>query len=73
MSRKKFSSTQKSRSHTRRIWTPAKSYYKIVSLTEMYASLFEHNPDSIISLNLEGVILHINPSAEKILGYTSRN
>ena len=41
------------------------------SLTEMYASLFEHNPDSIISLNLEGVILHINPSAERILGYTS--
>lgn len=37
----------------------------------MYASLFEHNPDSIISLNLEGVILHINPSAERILGYTS--
>lgn len=36
----------------------------------MYASLFEHNPDSIISLNLEGVILHINPSAERILGYT---
>lgn len=37
----------------------------------MYASLFEHNPDSIISLNLEGVILHINPAAERILGYTS--
>lgn len=41
------------------------------SLVEMYASLFEHNPDSIISLNLEGVILHINPSAERILGYSS--
>ena len=37
----------------------------------MYASLFEHNPDSIISLNLEGIIIHTNPSAERTLGYTS--
>ena len=37
----------------------------------MYASLFEHNPDGILSLNLEGIIIHTNPSAERILGYTS--
>ena len=37
----------------------------------MYASLFEYNPDGIISLNLEGIIIHTNPSAERILGYTS--
>ncbi len=35
------------------------------SLTEGYASLFQHNPDGIISLDLQGTILHINPSAEK--------
>lgn len=63
MSRKKYSSTQKKRhpNISRRL----RNHIQDRSLTEMYASLFEHNPDSIISLNLEGVILHINPSAEK--------
>ncbi|PFT99408.1 BA3702 family sensor histidine kinase [Bacillus thuringiensis] len=69
MSRKKYSPTQKKRhpNISRRL----RNHIQDRSLTEMYASLFEHNPDSIISLNLEGVILHINPSAERILGYTS--
>nr|WP_280138844.1 BA3702 family sensor histidine kinase [Bacillus sp. 166amftsu] len=69
MSRKKFSSIQKNRHSAvpRRL----QSHIQNCTLTEMYASLFEHNPDSIISLNLQGIILHINPSAEKILGYTS--
>src|SRR6476660_1992303 len=69
MSRKKFSSIQKSRhsSIPRRL----RNHIQNCTLTEMYASLFEHNPDGIISLNLQGIILHINPSAEKILGYTS--
>lgn len=69
MSRKKYSPTQNKRhpNISRRL----RNHIQDRSLTEMYASLFEHNPDSIISLNLEGVILHINPSAERILGYTS--
>lgn len=69
MSRKKYSSTQRKRhpNISRRL----RNHIQDRSLTEMYASLFEHNPDSIISLNLEGIILHINPSAEKILGYSS--
>ncbi len=69
MSRKKYSSTQKKRhpNISRRL----RNHIQDRSLTEMYASLFEHNPDGIISLNLEGIIIHTNPSAERILGYTS--
>lgn len=69
MSRKKHSSTQKKRHPN--VSERLRNHIQNRSLAEMYASLFEHNPDSIISLNLEGVILHINPSAERILGYTS--
>ncbi|HDR7587046.1 MULTISPECIES: BA3702 family sensor histidine kinase [Bacillus] len=69
MSRKKYSSTQKKRHPN--VSGRLRNHIQNRSLAEMYASLFEHNPDSIISLNLEGVILHINPSAERILGYTS--
>ncbi|KFN02922.1 PAS domain-containing sensor histidine kinase [Bacillus clarus] len=69
MNRKKYSSIQKRRQPN--ISDRMRNHIQNRSLAEMYASLFEHNPDSIISLNLEGVILHINPSAEKILGYTS--
>ena len=69
MSRKKYSSTQKKRPPN--ISGRLRNHIQDRSLVEMYASLFEHNPDSIISLNLEGVILHINPSAERILGYSS--
>lgn len=35
----------------------------------MYVFLFEYNFDSIILLNLEGVILYINFFVERILGY----
>ncbi|PEP55967.1 PAS domain S-box protein, partial [Bacillus pseudomycoides] len=69
MSRKKFSSIQKSRHSA--IPRRLRNHIQNCTLTEMYASLFEHNPDGIISLNLQGIILHINPSAKKILGYTS--
>ncbi len=69
MSRKKYSSTLRKRHPN--ISGRLRNHIQDRSLAEMYASLFEHNPDSIISLNLEGTILHINPSAERILGYTS--
>lgn len=69
MSRKKYSSTLRKRHPN--ISGRLRNHIQDRSLAEMYASLFEHNPDSIISLNLEGIILHINPSAERILGYTS--
>lgn len=69
MSRKKFLSIQRNRHSA--IPRRLRNHIQNCTLTEMYASLFEHNPDSIISLNLQGIILHINPSAEKILGYTS--
>nr|WP_111901843.1 BA3702 family sensor histidine kinase [Bacillus cereus] len=70
MNRKKFSSIQKNRRSV--IPRRLQKHIQNCSFTEMYASLFKHNPDSIISLNLHGSILHINPSAEKILGYTSQ-
>ncbi|MFJ8530039.1 BA3702 family sensor histidine kinase [Bacillus sp. NPDC094106] len=67
MSRKKFSSIQKRRQVTK----PRRFGRQNCSLTERHVSLFEHNPDGIISLSIQGIILHINPSAEKILGYAS--
>ncbi len=35
-----------------------------------YRSLFKHNPDAVIELDLEGNINSINPEGEKILGVT---
>ncbi|KWW17991.1 hypothetical protein AS888_21015 [Peribacillus simplex] len=35
---------------------------------EQYQSLFKHNPDCVIELNLEGNVVSINPEAEKLLG-----
>lgn len=67
MSRKKFSSIQK----RRQVAKPRRFGRQNCSLTERHVSLFEHNPDGIISLNIQGIILHLNPSAEKILGYAS--
>ncbi|MDM5155775.1 PAS domain S-box protein [Bacillus sp. DX1.1] len=76
MSRKKLSSIKKSdRSviHRRSRDHIQKNIMKQnQSLKEMYASLFEYNPDSIISFDLQGNILHVNPSAEKILGYSTK-
>ncbi|MDM5189292.1 PAS domain S-box protein [Bacillus sp. DX4.1] len=76
MSRKKLSSIKKSgRSviHRRsRNHVQKNIMEQNKSLKEMYASLFEHNPDSIISFDLQGNILHVNPSAEKILGYSAK-
>ena len=37
-----------------------------------YNSLVENNPDGIMLLDLDGHILNINPSLEKISGYTSK-
>ncbi|KEO83454.1 ATP-binding protein [Tumebacillus flagellatus] len=39
--------------------------------TEELRSLYEHNPSALISLNLAGEILSINPEAERIFGYSS--
>ena len=74
MSRKKFSPLKKGGRSVvrRRLYNPIQT--SIVTqkriLKEMYVSLFEHNPDCIISFDLQGNILHINPSAEKALGYS---
>lgn len=35
---------------------------------EQYQSLFNHNPDSVLQLDLEGRIMSVNPKAEKFLG-----
>ncbi|MGE6377674.1 ATP-binding protein [Peribacillus muralis] len=40
---------------------------------EQYQSLFKHNPDCVIELNLEGNVVSINPEAEKLLGQQSDN
>ncbi|MCK1994054.1 PAS domain S-box protein [Peribacillus muralis] len=38
---------------------------------EQYQSLFKHNPDCVIELNLEGNFVSINPEAENLLGHQS--
>lgn len=35
-----------------------------------YKALFEHNPDGIFSFDLQGNLLHANPAAERMCGYT---
>ncbi|TVY10386.1 PAS domain-containing sensor histidine kinase [Paenibacillus cremeus] len=35
-----------------------------------YKSLFEHNPDPILSLNLNGLITSVNPAMFEVMGYT---
>ncbi|PWK08357.1 EAL domain-containing protein [Tumebacillus permanentifrigoris] len=34
-----------------------------------YKSLFEHNPDAIFTIDLQGYFVEVNPAAEKLLGY----
>jgi len=35
-----------------------------------YRSLFEHNPDAVFMVDLNGVFMSINPATERITGYT---
>lgn len=42
---------------------------KIQESEQRYKSLFEHHPDPVYSLNLEGVFLTANPRVGQILGY----
>lgn len=37
-----------------------------------YKSLFEHNPDPIISFNLNGLITSVNPAMHNVSGYTEK-
>jgi two-component system sporulation sensor kinase A len=39
---------------------------------EQYKSLFDHNPDLVYSISLDGVLLSINDSAERMTGYTGQ-
>ena len=36
-----------------------------------YRSLFEHNPDAVMTLDLRGYFTEVNPAAEKLLGYSA--
>jgi two-component system sporulation sensor kinase A len=38
---------------------------------DRYTSLERYNPDSVISLSLDGTIMSVNPATEQILGYTA--
>ncbi len=37
---------------------------------QRYASLSEHNPDGVFSVDLEGNLLTVNPAVQRITGYT---
>ncbi|MBL0388428.1 EAL domain-containing protein [Tumebacillus sp. ITR2] len=38
---------------------------------QRYKSLFEHNPDAIFTIDLQGYFVEVNPTAEKMLGYSA--
>ncbi len=38
---------------------------------DRYTSLERYNPDSVISLSLDGMIMSVNPATERIFGYTA--
>ncbi|MEI7026811.1 EAL domain-containing protein [Paenibacillus sp. y28] len=39
---------------------------------QRYKSMFEHNPDMVVWLNLDGRFLSVNPAAERLTGFTAR-
>jgi diguanylate cyclase (GGDEF)-like protein/PAS domain S-box-containing protein len=43
---------------------------KLVDSEQRYRSLFEYNPDAIMSVGLNGKILSLNPSTESMSGYS---
>ncbi|MBX9955487.1 PAS domain S-box protein [Peribacillus simplex] len=58
-----------------RYWTGKmlRSQQEFILKDEQYRSLFKHNPDCVLELNLEGNVVSINPEAEKLLGHHSDN
>ncbi|MCX7569310.1 EAL domain-containing protein [Tumebacillus sp. DT12] len=42
---------------------------KLEEKEQYYKSLFEHNPDAVYTLNLEGAIIHTNAASVKVTGY----
>lgn len=54
---------------TRDITTRVFENKKLVESTERYKSLVDHNMDAVLSLDINGEILHANPSTFKIIGY----
>ncbi|MGE8021229.1 ATP-binding protein [Peribacillus frigoritolerans] len=50
-----------------------RSQQEFILKDEQYRSLFKHNPDCVLELNLEGNVVSINPEAEKLLGHHSEN
>ncbi|KEO81252.1 bifunctional diguanylate cyclase/phosphodiesterase [Tumebacillus flagellatus] len=44
-----------------------------LELSELrYKSLFEHNPNAIFTIDLQGYFVEVNPAAEKLLGFRAR-
>lgn len=42
---------------------------KLEESVDRYTSLEKYNPDSVISLNLDGMIMSVNPANESVFGY----
>ncbi|WP_440603833.1 PAS domain S-box protein [Bacillus sp. GB_SG_008] len=70
MRRKQFTSFKKSIHPKRRSTITKNKMTECINTKEHCTSLFKHNPDGILSVDLQGNILHANPAAEKMLGYT---
>jgi two-component system sporulation sensor kinase A len=45
--------------------------HRLEESVDRYTSLERNNPDAVLSLNLEGTIMSVNPATERICGYTA--
>ncbi|MBP2239942.1 diguanylate cyclase (GGDEF)-like protein/PAS domain S-box-containing protein [Cytobacillus eiseniae] len=45
---------------------------RLIKEEQKYRSIVDHNLDGILSVNLKGSILEVNPAGNKILGYTEK-
>ena len=72
MRRKRFTSFKKSIHPKRRSIITKNKMTECINATEHRTSLFKHNPDGILSVDLQGNILCANPAAERMLGYTAK-
>lgn len=69
---KRFTSFKKSIHPKRRATITKNKMTECINETEHCTSLFKHNPDGILSVDLQGNILCANPAAERMLGYTAK-
>ncbi|MFE8695372.1 EAL domain-containing protein [Cytobacillus sp. FJAT-53684] len=57
---------------TRDITTALLEKKQLIKSEQKYRSIVDHNLDGILSINLKGLILEMNPAGNKLTGYTEK-